>query len=183
MLKRVNNRPLAHLKLFFIVSGNLSNCYIVIPPSICVFFIVLVCMRVFKIRGESLLLGCLNERLWLQILRKVPINILFIIIFLNILILGGMLELQRVVDRVEFSRMLINLLRLKVNGISPGHPEFVRSTIFFPLSFLSEVATVGSSDQSLANLILMLVLRNRDFFKESVRRYGLLTAIRILRCE
>ena len=143
-------------------SGNLSNCYIVIPPSICVFFIVLVGMRVFKIRGESLLLSRLNERLWLQILRKVPINILFVIIFLNIYILGGVLELQRVVNTVEFSWKLTNLLRLKVNGISPGHPEFVRSSIFFPLSFLSEVATVGSSDQSLASLslILMLVLRN-----------------------
>ena len=118
-------------------------------------------MRMFKIRGESLSLSRLNERLWLQILRKVPINILFIIILLNILILGRMLELQRVVDRVEFSRKLIILLRLNVNAISPGNPQFIGSSIFFPFSFLSEIAAVRSSDQCLAslNLIYMLILR------------------------
>ena len=103
-------------------------------------------MRVFKIRGESLSLSRLNERLWLQILRKVPINILFIIILLNILILGSMLELQRIVDRVEFSRKLVILLRLNVNAITPGNPQFVRSSIFFTLSFLSEITAVGCSN-------------------------------------
>ena len=133
-----------------------------ISPSICVFFIVMVGMRVFKIRGESLSLSRLNERLWLQILRKVPINILFIIILLNILILGSMLELQRIVDRVEFSRKLVILLRLNVNAITPGNPQFIGSSIFFTLSFLSEIVAVGCSDQRFASLdlIQMLILRN-----------------------
>ena len=60
VLKWVNNGLLVHLKLLIMVSRNLGNCYIVISPSICVFFIVLVDMRVFKIRGECLLFSLFN---------------------------------------------------------------------------------------------------------------------------
>ena len=163
------------------VSRNLSNCYIVISPSICVFFIVLVGMRLFKIRGECLLLSLFNERLWLQIFRKVPIDILIIIVLLIIILFfWRLLNLQSVVYRVEFSRDLIVLMRLNVYTITPGHSQFIRATIFFPLLSLTEVAAVGRSMQSLGSpIMLMLILRNWYFFEKAVWRYGLLIAIYI----